>query len=196
VQPVIKPAPTAKDTNILQGSSSSNISPPSKRDDEVLYASLPEHASITGVLSRKFTPTRPRAERDESNGAGLTPAIPSSSKHITILDESPRLPKKPKQGGGGNTDSGPSLLSRMSNGSRDSASTAGERKGGTQTGNSVSKLPEHEKREELSIRGAASRTMEGAPSVFTLLDRIQDGDSPITEDDRARKRKKRGRAQR
>jgi hypothetical protein len=62
-----------------------------------------------------------------------------------------------------------------------------------------------EKREELSILGAASRTrmmesdtasamvtVSGAGrGAVTLLDRMQDGDSPITEDDRARKRKKR-----
>lgn len=200
VQPIIKPdqqQSTVKDTNISQGS---NISKPGRREDEVLHASLPERPPAT-VHPRRFIPTRPRAERDESNEVAAsrvrTPVIPSSSKHNVVLDDSPRLSKKPRQSGGGNTDNGPSLLSRMgssvSNGPKDRVNIGREWQNGSRTEGTVGRLPENDRPEELSILGAASRTMQ--PSSFTLLDRIEDGDLPITEDDR-RRRKKKGKAQR
>jgi len=88
--------------------------------------------------------------------------------------------------------------SSMANGPKDYSSndTPGQQQGGLQAGDAVGKVPEQEKREELSILGAASRTTESVTPVYTLLDRIQDGESPIVEDDRMRKKKKRGKGQR
>jgi hypothetical protein len=83
--------------------------------------------------------------------------------------------------------------SSVSNGPKDRVNIGREWQNGSRTEGTVGRLPENDRPEELSILGAASRTMQ--PSSFTLLDRIEDGDLPITEDDR-RRRKKKGKAQR
>jgi len=154
-------------------------------------------------LRRRLTLNDTKAEPAFHTTGGHSASTSTSSKRSTVTDGSPRPSKKVKQGDGGGTDSGPSLLSRMgssvSNGPRDHT-TSRQGRGASQGTNQVDlNLSEDEKSPAggFSILGAAKaqRSTESSQlPVSSLLDRIRD--LTPDDDDWARKKRRRGKVHR
>lgn len=214
------------DTNTSKGIPISSKGIPKitgKASDNEHHTSLPERPAESSSSSRRmFIPTRPRAERHESiPDAEAQDSIPSgsprmsasSSKRSIIVEDSPRLVKKPKKAEGGNADIAPSLLSRMGssipNGSGPHINSSvplkfpGEPQRTTNINtNWTSQGHDNPPAGGYSIRGAAKAAsqMGGSnsspnPTTSSLLERIKGVDLSALDDDGmsdSRKRKRKG----